>query len=125
MNSAATSRCIADAPGPGFVGLYSNRFAVAGIIVEIRGETPQSVDLGPQLLPSATDGGTHDVEVQVEWNSTIEPGRGQELFHSGCLWSVHKIGSGFLFDFTTKRLGGRPYKRLLVDEDFRQARVIR
>ena len=124
MNSAATSRCIADAPGPGFVGLYSNRFAVAGIVVEVRGDSPQSVDLGPQLQPFATDGGTQDIEVQVEWNSTIEPGRGHELFHSGCLWSVHKSGSSFLFDFTTERLGSRPYKRLLVDEDFRQARVI-
>jgi hypothetical protein len=124
MNSAASSRCVADAPGPGFMGVYSHRFAVAGIIVEVRGGTPQSVDLGPQLQPFATDGGTHDIEVQVEWNSTIEPGRGRELFHSGCLWSVHKIESGLLFDFTTKRFGGRPYKRLLVDEDFRQARVI-
>jgi len=124
MNSAATSRCVADAPGPGFAGQYSNRFAVAGIIVEVRGDSPQSVDLGPQLQPFATPGGTHDIEVHVEWNSTIEPGRGRELFHSGCLWSVHKIESGLLFDFTTKRFGGRPYKRLLVDEDFRQARVI-
>jgi hypothetical protein len=124
MSSGAISRCIADAAGPGFVGQYSNRFAVAGIIVEIRGDTLQSADLGPQLLPFATDGGTQDIEVQVEWNSTIEPGRGRELFHSGCLWSVNKIRSGFLFDFTTERLGSRPYKRLLVDEDFRQARVI-
>ncbi len=124
MNSAATSRCVADATGPGFLGQYSNRFAVAGIIVEVRGDSPQSVDLGPQLLPFATPGGTHDIEVQVEWSSTIEPGRGRELFHSGCLWSVYKFGSGFLFEFTTTRLGSRPYKRLLVDEDFRQARVI-
>jgi hypothetical protein len=123
MNSAASSRCVADALGPGFMGVYSHCFAVAGIIVEVRGNTPQSVDLGPQLQPFATDGGTQDIEVQVEWSSTIEPGRGQELFHSGCLWSVHKVGSGFLFDFTTKRLGSRPYKRLLVDEDFRRARV--
>ena len=124
MKSAGTSPCVVDAPGPGFLGQYSNRFAVAGISVEVRGDIPQSVGLGLQLLPFATDGGTPDIEVQIEWNSTIEPGRGQELFHSGCLWSVHKIGSGFLFDFTTKRLGSRPYKRLLVDEDFRQARVI-
>jgi hypothetical protein len=124
MNSVAISGCAADASGPSYVGRYSNRFAVAGITVEVRGDTPQSVDLGPQLLPFVADGGTHDIEVHVEWSSTIEPGRGRELFHSGCLWSVNKIRSGFLFDFTTERLGSRPYKRLLVDEDFRQARVI-
>jgi hypothetical protein len=124
MNSAAISGYLADACTRSYAGRYSSRFAVAGITVEVRGDTPQSVDLGPQLLPFATPGGTHDIEVHVEWNSTIEPGRGRELFHSGCLWSVHKIASGLLFDFATTRLGSRPYKRLLVDEDFRQARVI-
>src|SRR5262249_30188052 len=29
-----------------------------------------------------------------------------------------------LFDFSTEHLGDRPYKRLLVDRDFRRARVI-
>ena len=124
MNSVAISGCMGDAPGPGFVGRYSRHFAVAGITVEVRGDTPQSVDLGPQLLPFATEGGTHDIEVQVEWSSTIEPGRGRELFHSGRLWSVHKFGSGFLFDFAAERFGSRPYKRLVVDEDFQHARVI-
>jgi len=124
MNPAANSGYFADASGPSFVGRYSTRFAVAGIAVEVRGDTLQSVDLGPQLLPFATDGGTNDIAVQVEWNSTIDPGRGHELFHSGCLWSVHQFGSGLLFDFATKRLGSRPYKRMLVDEDFGQARVI-
>jgi hypothetical protein len=37
---------------------------------------------------------------------------------------VHEFGDGFLFDFITERLGPRPYKRLLVDGDFRHARVI-
>ena len=124
MNSAAISGYLADACTPSYVARYSSRFAVAGITVEVRGDTPQSVDLGQQLLAFATDGGAQDIEVQVEWSSTIEPSRGHELFQSGSLWSVHKIGSGFLFDFTTTRLGSRPYKRLLVDEDFRQARVI-
>jgi len=124
MNSAAISHYLADACTPSYAGRCSSRFAVAGITVEIRGDDQESVDLGRQLLPFATDGGAHDIQLQVEWSSTIQPGRGPELFHSGSLWSVHKIGSGFLFDFTTTRLGRQPYKRLLVDEDFRQARVI-
>ncbi len=124
MSSAIISGRFADASAPCFVGGYHSRFAVAGVTVEVRGDAPQSVDLGPQLLPFATGCETHDIEVQVEWNSTLEPARGRELFHSGCLWSVHKFGDGFLFDFTTERLGSRPYKRLIVDQDFRHARVI-
>jgi hypothetical protein len=83
------------------------------------------VDLGPQLLPFAVDGERHeDIEVQVEWNSSIASSMGRELFHSGCLWSAHKFGTGFHFDFTTQRLGSRPYKRLVVDQEFEHARVI-
>ena len=124
MNSAATSGCLAGAIVPPHVGRYSSRFSVAGITVEVQGDTPQSTDLGPQLLAFVSEAAAHDIEVQVEWKSRIEPARGRELFHSGCLWSVHKFGSGFLFDFATERLGRQPYKRLVVDEDFRQARVI-
>jgi len=124
MSSVAISGGRGEASGRFYMGRYSSHFAVAGINVEIRGDAPQSVDLGPQLLPFATHSGTYDIEMRVEWNSTIDPAQGHELFHSGCLWSVHKFRNAFLFDFTTKRLGSRPYKRLLVDEDFRQAKVI-
>jgi hypothetical protein len=116
---------VANAPGPIVVGRCRSRFAVAGITVEVQGDGPQSVDLGSQLLPFATGGGLHnDIELRVEWSSTIQPSRGRELFHSGCLWSVQEHGDGYVFDFTTEHLGRRPYKRLLVDRDFRRARII-
>ena len=123
MNSAAISGNVAAAIPPSHLA-YRNRFAVAGITVEVQGDTPESVDLGPQLLPFATESSAHDIEVQVEWKSTIEPACGRELFDSGCLWSVHRSGGGFVFDFSTERLGIRPYKRLAVDEDFLRATVI-
>lgn len=125
MSLAVTSGWVADTLGPNFIGPYCSRFAVAGISVNVQGETPQAVDLGPQLLPFAADSETReDITVQVEWSATIQPARGRELFHSGCLWSVREVGDGFLFDFATEHLGSRPYKRLLVDRDFQQARVI-
>ena len=40
------------------------------------------------------------------------------------MWNIREFGDGFLFDFITEHLGPRPYKRLLVDHDFRHARVI-
>ncbi|MFY9561901.1 MAG: hypothetical protein WAQ52_16835 [Terriglobales bacterium] len=124
MNSVGISSCVADAPSPGFAGQYRSRFAIAGITVEVQGDDPKSADLGPQLLPFASEDDTHDIELRVEWGSNIKPWRGRQLFHSGCLWSVQELADGFLFDFTTERFGSRPYKRLLVDEQFRMARVI-
>jgi hypothetical protein len=125
MNFAAASGSFAPAPAPHYAGPYRSRFAIAGITVEVRGDAPESADLGPQLLPFAVDDARReDIEVQVEWNSSIATSLGRELFHSGCLWSAHKFGTGFHFDFATERLGSRPYKRLVVDQDFEHARVI-
>jgi len=125
MSLALSSGSVAHVPAPNYVGLYRSCFAIAGIAVEVRGDAPESVELGPQLLPFAIDGARHeDIEVQVEWNSSIATSLGRELFHSGCLWSAHKFGTGLYFDFTTERLGSRPYKRLVVDQDFEHARVI-
>lgn len=124
MSSVVLSGGVADTPGTGLAGRFRSRFAVAGITVEVQGDTPQSADLGPQLRPFASDDDTRDIAVRVEWSSTITPSRGQELFHSGCLWSVHEFGDGFLFDFTTERFGNRPYKRMLVDRNFEQAQVL-
>jgi hypothetical protein len=125
MNLAVTSGWVANTPGPSFLSQYRSRFAVAGITVDVRGDTPESVDLGQQLLPFVSEGELDgNIELQVEWSFTIVPSRARELFHSGCLWSVHEFGDGFLFDFATQHLGPRPYKRLLVDRDFQHARVI-
>jgi hypothetical protein len=125
MSLAVTSGWVANSAGPGLLGRYRSRFAVAGINVDVWGDEPESVDLGPQLLPFASASELdEDIELQIEWSSTIAPSRARQLFHSGCLWSVHEFGDGFLFDFTTEHLGRRPYKRLVVDRDFRQARVI-
>lgn len=123
MSLAVTAGWVA--PSVSFVGSYRSCFTVAGITVEVQGDSLQAVDLGPQLLPFATESEINeDIQLRVEWASTITPTRGRELFHSGCLWSAHKVGDKFLFDFTTGHLGPRPYKRLLVDRDFRNARVV-
>ncbi len=125
MSSAAISACVGETTRPQFMGSrHSSYFVVAGINVEVTSDFAGCADLGPQLAPFATACNARDIEAQVEWNPAIRPARGRELFHSGSLWTVQEFGNGFLFDFTTERLGDCPYKRLLVDEDFRQARVV-
>jgi len=109
---------------PPFTGRHHNCFAVAGIAVGVSGDTPQSVDLGPQLQAFTTASALTDIEVRVEWKPSLMPCAARELFHSGCVWSVHESGNQFVFDFVTARLGHQPYKRLLVDKNFRCATVL-
>ncbi len=124
MSFAGISRCAADASAPCFVGRYRSRFAVAGITVEVQGGDSQAADLGPQLLPFATDADRVDIELQIEWSSHLRSFRRRQLFHSGCLWSVHEFGEGFLFDFATARFGHQAYKRLQVDENFKRGQIL-
>ena len=125
MNLAVNSGWVANALAADVPGRYRSRFAVAGISVDVCADDAESVDLGPQLASfMADDERAADIELQIQWSSTIAPSRARELFHSGCLWGVHEFGEGFLFDFTTGHLGPQPYKRLLVDQNFRHARVL-
>jgi hypothetical protein len=124
MTALAISSSVIESPVPGVPVRYRAVFAVAEIAVEVTGDTPQSTDLGPQLLPFAVDRADCDIELEVAWRSTLDPCPGPELFNSGCVWSVHKFGDDFAFDFATERLGRQPYKRLLVDKDFRYAKIV-
>ena len=126
MSSIAISNCTSDGFSTVLAG-HRSHFAVAGITVEVRGDDPQSADLGPQLAQFArlaTGSELSDIVVRVEWARRIESFQKNTMFDSGCVWSVHEFGDGFLFDFATERFGKRPYKRLLVDAEFRHARVL-
>jgi hypothetical protein len=103
--------------------MYRNYFAVAGINVEVSGESPQAVNLGPEIAPFICERGDCDIEVRIEWSPRLESSRAREIFHSGAVWSAHECGGKFLFDFTIDRLGSRPYKRLVTDAAFKKAEV--
>jgi hypothetical protein len=129
MSLAVATGWVAAGPPSGVLAQYRSRFAVAGIQVAIHGDTAELVGLGTQLASFAGSSGLSadtdaDIDLEIEWTSKIEPARSRQLFHSGCLWSVHEHGDGFLFDFTTQHLGRRPYKRLIVDRELHRARVI-
>lgn len=124
MSPVAMSGCVTEGAGPSVERRYRSAFAVAQIKVAVAGDEPQFADLGPQLSPFRCEPENCDIEIDVAWRPALEPCRGRELFHSGCLWSVHKYGDDLAFDFTTERLGVQPYKRLLVDGDFRCAKVV-
>jgi hypothetical protein len=51
----------------------------------------------------------------------IPPTETVELFDSGTTWRLYGSMEGFQFDFEFLRDGEQPYKRLRVDQDFRNA----
>lgn len=100
---------------------YCNGFLVGGVTVQTRGDRPTDVALVPLLERFRHVCEEPDVRVRVEWLDRLPIILGSPLFDSGSIWQVYEDEGGFRFDFNVPLLGKRPYRRLLVDDKFREA----
>jgi hypothetical protein len=91
--------------------------------VQLTGSDIADVALADVLEPFRIKSSSSDIAIRVEWSEKLCPTKGQRLFDSGSVWRLYEDGAGFQFDFSAPRLGSEPYKRLLVDGQFRQARL--
>lgn len=99
--------------------VQTSRFRVGGVSVQLAGFSGGDVALDRSLEPFRVGGGAPDINIRVEWAARIAATEGRELFDSGSVWRLFRDDSGFQFDFSAPVLGENPYKRLLVDEEFR------
>jgi energy-coupling factor transporter ATP-binding protein EcfA2 len=98
------------------------RFSVGGVSVQLLAARNTDVALGP-LEPFRVEQAASDVEIRIEWASSLRLPEGSQVFDSGSVWRLYDDGPGFQFDFSTPQLGERPYKRLFVDRQFRDAEL--
>ena len=117
MERAQPGLC--DGPGAN----HRSEFRIGGVSVEVAGHSSEDVTLVPSLQPFRTDTRASDITIQVEWAESLGPATGRQLFDSGSLWRLYQDGAEFQFDFRASILGKQPYKRLLVDSQFRRARL--
>ena len=104
--------------------LRSTCFRVGGVSVEIVGECSDDVSLVPSLEPFRVRQCASDIKIQIEWVAELPPVPGRQLFDSGSVWQLYEYQAAFQFDFNTEILGKGPYKRLLVDDQFRRASLL-
>ena len=102
---------------------YRSDFRIGGISVQVVGKTGRDVSLVASLEPFRTSTRASDIQVEIEWAETLAPASGPRLFDSGSVWQLFQDDENFLFDFHASVLGPRPYKRLLVDKEFRSAKL--
>ena len=110
-----------DSLGPNDSPAYSSSFSVGAVSVQVTGERGSDVELGLPLERFRTSPAACDINLHVEWADQLELGRGREIFDSGAVWRLSESDDNFRFDFVASTLGDRPYKRLLVDRQFRRA----
>lgn len=102
-------------------GVYRSGFRVGGVSIQMAGERSDDVVLVPSLEPFRVEGQTADIRIRVEWADGLFLSARRPVFDSGATWRLYEREAGFQFDFSAPIFGGHPYKRLLVDSEFRQA----
>jgi hypothetical protein len=108
--------------------VFCSGFRVGGVSVQVAGARGADVTLAPSLepfrIPNSSDTNSSDIKVQVEWAAKLHRGTGHELFDSGSIWRLFEDEGGFRFEFRTAITGNNPYKRLVVDNEFKWASLL-
>ena len=98
-----------------------HQLRIGGIGVRIVGDLRKSVPFEPTHEPFRVGLGHFDVSVKVEWVDRFSRLPGNPIFDSGTTWRLFDNESHFQFEFCAPIRGGKPYKRLIIDRDFRCA----
>jgi hypothetical protein len=101
-----------------------SQFQVGGVSVQVSGTCCRDVALVASLEPFRLEVETPDICVEIERASRLSDKQDRRLFDSGSVWRLHEHDEGFLFDFSTPPMGASPYKRLILDREFRRGRLL-
>jgi hypothetical protein len=106
------------------ITLHLNQVRVAGVSIQFVSVDGTAITLLPPLDQFQVETGAPDITIQVEWLRDLPMDTARLLFDSGYTWRLYEDGSsGFRFDFFAPVCGRLPFKRLLIDTHFSQARL--
>jgi hypothetical protein len=94
---------------------------VGAVSIRVTADSLRDVTFSAKLKPFHCDPCSYDIDIEISWVDKIPPTKGGNLFDSGTTWRLYEGQTGFQFDFEFLRNGDQPYKRLIVDQDFRSA----
>ena len=100
------------------------QFSVGGVSVEVAATNRADVRLVSALDLFRVEGGVSDIHIQIERMTRLSDTTSRQLFDSGSVWRLYDDEAGYRFDFSTPAMGESPYKRLIVDRDFRRASLL-
>jgi hypothetical protein len=101
--------------------IFQSQFCIGGLSSRLTATSAEDADLIASLHPFRSDAGDWDIRIRIERVDDLSPVSGRRLFDSGITWELHETDSGFQFDFHLAPFGARSFKRLLVDNSFRDA----
>lgn len=104
--------------------MHSSYFRVGGVSVEVSGGQCADTALARSLYPFRVQPEIPDIQVQIERTSGFSREPEHPLFDSGAVWKLYQRDQDFQFDFSAPTMGVNPYKRLIVDHEFRSAQLL-
>jgi hypothetical protein len=99
------------------------QICIGDVSIQIAGEKSEDVALSSGLAAFRADFRDPDIDMHISWVDRLKPFEASRLFDSGAIWRLYARDEGFCFDFISEALDSRPYKRLIVDPEFRKARL--
>jgi hypothetical protein len=122
-NAATRINCELEMPGaPMAVPERDIRhLCIGGVRLRIAGDPYARVRLDAQHERFGIGLDEFDIGIKIEWVNELPSRSCKVLFDSGTTWRVYEEGAFFRFDFGSPIQNGEPYKRLIVDRDFRWA----
>jgi hypothetical protein len=103
---------------------YISEFQIGGVAVRISGDSETDVVLSHSLRVFESQTHGCDIEIRVEWVGSLAITSAPLVFESGSVWRLYEDEEAFQFDFQSSITGERPYKRLIVDKQFRRATLL-
>jgi len=100
---------------------HRSGFCIGRVSVHLEGACCEDVTLDQLLEPFRVKTSQTDIRIRIEWSGGLRPTSAGKLFDSGSIWRLYEDGAGYQFDFSAPMFGNYPYKRLFVDNQFREA----
>ena len=97
---------------------------IGEVSIGLRASSASDIRLTEELQAFESETPYCDIEISIEWAHELPRLEGKRLFDSGSVWILYAGDAGFIFDFSTPVLGRQPYKRLYVNKDFSEARLL-
>ena len=97
---------------------------IGGVSIGVAASSAKDIRLTEELEAFQSQTPYCDIEISIEWAQELPRLENKRLFDSGSVWTLYASDAGFIFDFSTPVLGKQPYKRLYVNRDFSEARLL-
>ena len=106
------------------VGIHCSYLRIGDVSIGLCAGSEDDVGLTSEMTRFRTTPAPCDIDIQVQWIDRLQKLDARKVFDSGSVWVLHERDDGYVFDLATPVLGNQPYKRLSVDKEFSNARLL-